>query len=108
MQEKSRESSFPHPRIVHSVLSTCVCYGFSLMQDAESPNVPFTLLCTRFKKALKMMVYDNACNLHAYCMNRDPGFFKNTWSLVDRFHWPNHNGCHDGYHACHKRRLSLS
>ena len=37
-------------------------------------------------------MYDNSCNLHDYCLNRDPGFFKNTKFFVDRFHWVNHKG----------------
>lgn len=40
----------------------------------------------------KVIIYDNACNLHSYCLNREPTFFKNTWFLVDRFHWRNHKG----------------
>ena len=39
-----------------------------------------------------MVIYDNACNLHSYCLNREPAFFKTTWFLVDRFHWRNHKG----------------
>ena len=42
--------------------------------------------------ALECIVYDNACGLHAYCLNRDPNFFKNTRFLVDRFHYSNHTG----------------
>ena len=38
------------------------------------------------------MIYDNACHLHNYALNRDPVFFQNTWFLVDRFHWCNHVG----------------
>lgn len=38
------------------------------------------------------IVYDNSCNLHNYCLNREPKFFKLTWFLIDRFHWPNHCG----------------
>lgn len=37
-------------------------------------------------------MYDNACGLHTYCLNRDPNFFKITKFLVDRFHWSNHKG----------------
>ena len=37
-----------------------------------------------------LSVYDNSCNLHEYCLNRDSGFFKHTKFLVDRFHWFNH------------------
>ena len=39
-----------------------------------------------------VVIYDNGCNLHNYCLNRQPNFFKRTWFLVDRFHWPNHVG----------------
>lgn len=42
--------------------------------------------------APKVVIYDNACNLHDYALNRDPGFFKNTKFFVDRFHWFNHKG----------------
>ena len=76
------------------------------MQVHESPNTPFTILRTRFKKgcsiiiinyviliiAPKVIIYDNACNLHNYCLNRDPLFFMDTWFLVDRLHWSNHTG----------------
>ena len=42
--------------------------------------------------APQVIIYDNGCNLHNYCLNREPLFFKNSWFLVDRFHWPNHSG----------------
>ncbi|XP_028418966.1 uncharacterized protein LOC114544566 [Dendronephthya gigantea] len=51
-------------------------YGFEVMQTRESPNVPFTIFRTRFQNAPKVIVYDNACNLHSYCLNRDPDYFK--------------------------------
>ena len=87
------------------------CYGFEVMQIHESTNTPFSIMKMRFKMvcinqffmlqdlflAPKVVVYDSACNLHAYCLNinyRDPLFFKSTWFLVDRFHWPNHTGMH--------------
>ena len=41
------------------------------------------------------MIYDNACNLHNYCLNREPQYFKNAWFIVDRFHWRNHTGYDD-------------
>ena len=40
----------------------------------------------------KIIIYDNCCALHAYCLNRDPLFFKHTTFLIDRFHWRNHTG----------------
>ena len=39
-----------------------------------------------------LVIYDNACNLHRYALNRDPEFFTNTKFTVDRFHWSNHTG----------------
>jgi uncharacterized protein YozE (UPF0346 family) len=70
-----------------------VCYGFEIMVDSESPNTPFTILRTRFRSAPKTVVYDNACHLMAYSLNRDPARFRDTTFLVDRFHWGNHTSC---------------
>ncbi|XP_078586099.1 uncharacterized protein LOC144867969 [Branchiostoma floridae x Branchiostoma japonicum] len=72
-------------------------YGFEVMVKHESPNTPFTILRTRFKDVPETVIYDNSCNLHSYCLNRDPLLFKNTWFLVDRLHWKNHKGCSVGY-----------
>ena len=33
--------------------------------------------------APSIVVYDNACNLHQFCLNREPDFFKETRFLVD-------------------------
>jgi hypothetical protein len=44
-----------------------------------------------------VIIYDNACKLHAYCLNREPGYFKNTQFFVDKLHWKNHTGCSPGY-----------
>jgi hypothetical protein len=44
-----------------------------------------------------MIVYDNACNLHTYALNRTPVFFRDTSFRVDRLHWRNHTGCPSGY-----------
>ena len=67
------------------------------MRDHESPRVPFNIFCMRFSCPPKTIVYDNACKLHQFCLNRDPHFFKNTVSVVDRFHWKGHIGCSKGY-----------
>ena len=37
-----------------------------------------------------VIIYDIYCNLHTYCLNRDPHCFKDTLFVVDRFHWYNH------------------
>lgn len=90
-----------------------ICYGFQVMTVNESPNTPFTILYERFEKGMlaslyllqlryiamaslstapSTAIYDNACNFHGYCLNREPKFFESTWFLVDRFHWANHTG----------------
>ncbi|XP_066915621.1 uncharacterized protein [Clytia hemisphaerica] len=74
-----------------------VCLGYQIMAKKESPDVPFTIFRTRFPKAPGMIIYDNACNLHTYALNRDPLFFQHTKFVVDRFHWRNHTACSFGY-----------
>ncbi len=52
-----------------------VCYGFSLMREHESPRHLFNIFKTRFSHAPKRIIYDNACKLYQYCLNREPEFF---------------------------------
>lgn len=42
--------------------------------------------------APKLIVYDNACNLHKYVLRRAPQFFSNTAFRIDRLHIYNHEG----------------
>ncbi|XP_041922771.1 uncharacterized protein LOC121686464 [Alosa sapidissima] len=83
-----------HPSLLPGVfLIHCehgICYGFQMMVKHESPDTPFTVLKTRFMEMPKVVIYDNSCNLHQYCLNRDRLSFKKTWFLVDRLHWKNH------------------
>ena len=51
----------------------------------------------RFKKPPRTIVYDNACKLHTYCLNREPYLYRDTQFFVDRFHWKGHVGCSKGY-----------
>ncbi|KAH3748704.1 hypothetical protein DPMN_183154 [Dreissena polymorpha] len=89
-----RQKGFSHPSLTPGLFTiSCVhgiCYGFHIMEDVESPNIPFTIMRTRFNTAPKLVIYDNACNLHKYCLNRDHFFFRDSWCVVDRFHWVNH------------------
>jgi hypothetical protein len=41
-----------------------------------------------------VVIYNNTCHLHTYCLNREPGMFKNTKFIIDRLHvhLPNHTG----------------
>ena len=74
-----------------------ICYGFEVMQSCESPRHPFNIFRHRFQKAPQVIVYDNACKLHQFCLNREPYYFRNTLFVVDRFHWRGHVGCSAGY-----------
>ncbi|XP_065056806.1 uncharacterized protein LOC135685015 [Rhopilema esculentum] len=74
-----------------------ICYGFQVMLSSESPNVPFEVIFTRFEEAPLHCIYDNACNLHDFVLNRQPSFFAKTKFFVDKFHWPGHTGCSIGY-----------
>ncbi|XP_028394477.1 uncharacterized protein LOC114518672 [Dendronephthya gigantea] len=91
-----------HPTLLPGIfLIFCqhgINYGYSVMTTNESPDMPFTILRSRFTRAPRVVVYDNACNLHSYCLNGDPTFFKDTQFLVDRLHWADHTGCSSAYH----------
>ena len=67
------------------------------MDSHESPRHPFEIFRSRFPAPPETIIYDNACKLHQYCLNREPAFFRNTKFLVDRFHWKGHIGCSGGY-----------
>ena len=96
-----RKESYGHPTLSPGIFTIfCehgVCYGFELMTSHESPRHPFSIFKTRFKTAAKCIIYDNACQLHKYCLNREPHFFRGTVFYVDRFHWKCHIGCSSGY-----------
>ncbi|XP_077992815.1 uncharacterized protein LOC144446848 [Glandiceps talaboti] len=79
------------------------------MEQHESPALPFKIIKQRFKTAPRIIVYDNSCKLHQYCLNREPVFFKNTMFLVDRLHWCNHTGCSSGYNMkTYKTNIEIS
>jgi hypothetical protein len=73
------------------------CLGFKIMSRGEGPKTVFDLVYHRFKKGPKWIVYDNACNLHRYCLRRRPCFFRRTRFFIDRMHRWGHIACHEGY-----------
>ncbi|XP_076157104.1 uncharacterized protein LOC143140170 [Alosa pseudoharengus] len=83
-----------------------VCYGYAVMESPESVDLPFTALKTRWLTAPDVIIYDNACKLHSFRLNRDPAFFQRSWFLIDRLHWRNHKGCSVGYNADSYPQLS--
>eukprot|EP00889_Picochlorum_renovo_P002359 jgi/Picre1/29389/NNA_004777.t1 len=77
---------------------TCMCqhgvaYASFIIKNAEGRDEPFTFLTCYLKKAPRVVVYDFACALMDYCLNRAPDFFKFTLFVVDAFHWVNHVAC---------------
>ncbi|RHZ14264.1 hypothetical protein DYB37_009371 [Aphanomyces astaci] len=87
------------PGIFHFCCPHGICLGFAVLHDHESPMHPFTILCQRWvhTSSPRIVIMDNACNLHTYCLRREPWLFRNVWFLVDRLHYANHVNCSSGY-----------
>lgn len=97
-----RKNSSRHPSMTPGLV-TFYCphginLGFQIMQTPESPKTIFDVLMMRFKRMPKLIIYDNACHLHTYCLKREPNRFENTRFMVDRLHFrKGHTGCSLGY-----------
>lgn len=68
-----------------------------IMPKHEGRNDAFSFLVQYLKVAPKVIIYDFACELQNYCLNREPAFFKDTRFFVDGFHWYNHTACARSY-----------
>ena len=69
------------------------CVGFNVLTSPESCKDVYETLSTRFKVLPKLIIYDNACHLFEYCVNRNPSLFKETKFMSDNLHWQNHTNC---------------
>ncbi|XP_046849613.1 uncharacterized protein LOC124443127 isoform X1 [Xenia sp. Carnegie-2017] len=78
-----------HGTLIPGIFCILCPHGIYMMNSA---NENLFYYCTP-----ELVIYDNACRLHEYCLNRDPAFFKKTKFVVDKFHWKNHSGCCEGY-----------
>ena len=90
---------FPEKRdFSHGMFSIgCCCkrnttYGFEIMLQKESEHNLFRFLMNRDVKMegpqrTKGVVYDNACNVDKYALNREPREFQYFRFLVDGSHW---------------------
>ena len=71
-----RKESYGHPTLTPGIFAIfCphgVALGFEVMQECESPWHPFDILAHQFPRPPKVVVYDNACKLHTYALNREP------------------------------------
>ena len=94
-----------HSQFVDGIFSIgCACkysitYGFELMLHSESPRHFFHFLTSRSVdyNHLRGVIFDYACGLHQYILNREPAQFETVRFLVDGSHWNGHTGCSDGY-----------
>lgn len=75
------------------------CIGFVILKSAESPKLITELLLTRFAKMPSIVLYDNACNLSEFVLNRYPKPFLETKFYVDGFHYSSHVNCGPCYNA---------
>lgn len=75
------------------------CIGFLVLDKHESPRQVFELIATRFQNLPQFVLYDNACNLSEYVLNRAPKLFQNTTFLVDPFHYASHKNCSPSFNA---------
>jgi len=75
-----------------------ICVGFHMIPKAEGRNDVFSAIYTRWDVAPKLVVYDFACQLHTYCMRREPNYWMNTLFAVDAFHYSKgHKRCSEAY-----------
>ena len=94
-----------------------ICKGFVTMKDAENPSMVVKVLTRRMKKNVKakrrVMLYDNACNMHKTGLRRGAKSISKFKVLVDRHQWNNHTGYSTGYNCgvnsqiCEQKNRSL-
>ena len=101
------EKSFPS----HTSLSpglmvmTCACprkvvYGFSLMTSGESPQMIFDIVMSRFPLNYSPnIVYDNACKVKEFGLNRETHRFMELPITIDKFHQINHTSCGQSFNS---------
>lgn len=85
----------PHPHLPRTQLTTLPP---AYRATKESPRTFFDFFVKRYgDKPPSMIVYDHACGLAEYALNRLPHLFRNTRFRVDVFHWPNHVACSEAF-----------
>ena len=117
LQGPCNKISNRHPKLTPGINTVfCphgICVGFKLLASPEGPGTIHSLLATRLENGNQLIygpqeccypartywpsiagpfiiIYDNACNLAAYCLKRTPRMFARTRFLVDRLHFSNH------------------
>ena len=71
------------------------------MTDAESPATVFELLYLFFPLKRRKTVYDNACHLMDFSLNRAPEWTELMQPLIDAFHASGHTSCARSFNTGH-------
>ena len=66
------------------------CYGCHMIPGNEGRKDPACSLYSYMKVPPEEVFYDFSCQLEEYCLNREPGFWKNTRFFHDTFHGFSH------------------
>jgi hypothetical protein len=74
-----------------------ICLAFFILPKAEGRKEIYSYMVKHFARAPRVVVYDYACALHAFFLDRCPGYVKDSIFLVDRIHSFNHKACCPGY-----------
>ena len=69
----------------HQETAFCIIYQLVRMHNSTSLWNIFIGVIKEMKNNIPQ-IYDFACQLHEYCLNREPELFKNTRLLHDLFH----------------------
>src|SRR5271167_4628955 len=77
----------------HYGVHILLCLGFHKIPRCEGRNDVFSALYVNFERAPEVVIYDFACQLGAYCMSREPVFFKDTCFAIDEMHAKGHSSC---------------
>ena len=75
------------------------CVGFTVMKDAESPRTAMEFLYAHCPSVPGIFQLDNACNLMAFLLNREPEWFSHMQLLIDEPHFRGHTKCSDAYNT---------
>ncbi|KAL3872253.1 hypothetical protein ACJMK2_040188 [Sinanodonta woodiana] len=66
------------------------CYGYHMIPGHEGRKDPACSAYAYMENAPEEIFYDFSCQLEEYCLNREPGFWKNTSFFHDTFHGFSH------------------
>ena len=93
----------------HLTCSHGITKGFTAIQKGESPALFAKVLMQRMPKRVKahrrIIIYDNCCNFHKYCLRRFPFRIRRYLFVIDRHHLSNHKNCSQSYNMDNYRIL---